>query len=116
MVRASYNEKKPIEWPRVHDLPDYVYFNHGIHVAKGVGCASCHGRIDQMPAVYQAASLQMEWCLECHREPERFLRPKSEIYNMAYNLEANEDAGVKAAPDNALGGTARRIVWNSGGS
>ncbi|MCA1594143.1 MAG: cytochrome c family protein [Acidobacteria bacterium] len=85
IVRASYKENKPIEWTRVHDLPDYVYFNHSIHVAKGVGCSSCHGRVDQMPAVYQAASLQMEWCLACHREPERFLRPKDKVFDMAYN-------------------------------
>ncbi|HEV2704481.1 MAG TPA: cytochrome c3 family protein [Pyrinomonadaceae bacterium] len=86
-VRASWRDGKPIEWTRVHDLPDFVYFNHGIHVAKGVGCSSCHGRVDLMPAVYQKASLQMEWCLSCHREPERFLRPKEEIYNMAWNAE-----------------------------
>jgi hypothetical protein len=85
IVRTSYKEGKPIEWTRVHDLPDYVYFNHGIHVAKGVGCSSCHGRVDEMAAVYQASSLQMEWCLQCHREPERFLRDKKEIYNTAYN-------------------------------
>jgi hypothetical protein len=87
LVRESWREGRPIEWTRVHDLPDYVYFNHSIHVAKGVGCTSCHGRIDQMPAVYQVASLQMEWCLECHREPERFLRPKDQIYNMEWNAE-----------------------------
>ncbi|HEX5708852.1 MAG TPA: cytochrome c3 family protein [Pyrinomonadaceae bacterium] len=102
-VRTSFNDKKPIEWTRVHDLPDYVYFNHSIHVSKGVGCASCHGRVDDMPAVYQAASLQMEWCLECHREPERFLRPKEQIYNMGWNIVADEDAKVKAAPYNQLG-------------
>ncbi len=85
LVRTSWKEGKPIEWTRVHDLPDYAYFNHSIHVAKGVGCSSCHGRIDEMPAVYQASSLQMEWCLACHREPERFLRPKDKIYEMDYN-------------------------------
>ncbi|HEX7174078.1 MAG TPA: cytochrome c3 family protein [Pyrinomonadaceae bacterium] len=111
VVRASWRENRPIEWTRVHDLPDYVYFNHGIHVAKGVGCASCHGRIDEMPAVYQAASLQMEWCLACHREPERFVRPKEEIYNMAWNIEADTDDGVRADPENRLGEnkSARRL-------
>jgi hypothetical protein len=86
-VRASWRDNKPIEWTRVHDLPDYVYFNHSIHVNKGVGCSTCHGRIDQMPAVYQYASLQMEWCLECHRAPERFLRPKDQVFNMAWQAE-----------------------------
>src|SRR5918998_1054742 len=87
IVRESWREDRPIQWTRVHDLPDYVYFNHSIHVAKGVGCSSCHGRIDQMPAVYQAASLQMEWCLECHRNPEKFVRPKEEVFNMQWRQE-----------------------------
>jgi hypothetical protein len=83
-VRASFRDNKPIEWERVHDLPEYAYFNHSIHVAKGVGCSTCHGQIDEMPAVYQENTLQMEWCLSCHREPEKFIRPKSEIYNMKW--------------------------------
>ena len=74
-----------IEWIRVHDLPDYVYFNHEIHVNKGIGCASCHGRVDEMPLMYQQNSLQMEWCLNCHRNPSVNLRPTSEIYNMAWS-------------------------------
>src|SRR5213594_579018 len=73
-VRASFRTGVPIEWLRVHDLPDYAYFNHSIHVNKGVGCSTCHGRVDQMPIVYQASSLQMEWCLGCHRNPEKFIR------------------------------------------
>jgi hypothetical protein len=81
IVRDSYRDNKPIQWERVHDLPDYVYFNHSIHVAKGVGCSTCHGQIDDMPAVHQVNTLQMEWCLSCHRQPENFVRPKSEIYN-----------------------------------
>jgi len=103
IVRTSYRENKPIEWARVHDLPDYVYFNHSIHVNKGVGCASCHGRVDAMPAVYQAASLQMEWCLACHREPERYLRPRDQITNMAWNIEGDAEAGVTANSENRLG-------------
>jgi len=83
-VRASFRDNKPIEWERVHDLPEYAYFNHSIHVAKGVGCSTCHGQIDNMPAVYQENTLQMEWCLECHRAPEKFIRPKAEVYNMSY--------------------------------
>jgi hypothetical protein len=86
-VRASWKTNKPIEWTRVHDLPDYVYFNHSIHVNKGVGCSTCHGRVDEMPLVYQFASLQMEWCLQCHREPERFLRDRKDIFNMKWRAE-----------------------------
>ena len=84
IVRASYRDNKPIQWEHVHDLPDYVYFNHSAHVNKGVGCSTCHGNIAEMPSVHQVATLQMEWCLSCHREPEKFLRPKSEIYNTYY--------------------------------
>src|SRR5215210_2272408 len=86
-VRASFRDNKPIEWERVHDLPEFAYFNHSIHVAKGVGCSTCHGQIDKMPAVYQENTLQMEWCLQCHREPERFIRPKAEIYNMQWQAD-----------------------------
>jgi hypothetical protein len=78
-VRASWRTGKPIEWTRVHDLPDYVYFNHSIHVNKGVGCSTCHGDVSNMPVMYQASSLQMEWCLQCHRNPEKFVRPKDQI-------------------------------------
>jgi hypothetical protein len=86
-IRESWRTGKPIEWVRVHDLPDYVYFNHSIHVNKGVGCSTCHGKVDDMPLMLQASSLQMEWCLECHRSPERFLRPKEQIFNMAWQGE-----------------------------
>lgn len=84
-IRASYRENKPIEWERVHDLPEFAYFNHSIHINKGVGCASCHGDIANMPAVYQENTLQMEWCLSCHRDPAPNIRPKSEIYNTSWN-------------------------------
>ena len=83
-VRASFRENKPIQWERVHDLPEFVYFNHSIHVAKGVGCATCHGRIDQMPAVYQENTLQMEWCIACHRNPAPNLRPSAQITSMTW--------------------------------
>jgi Cytochrome c7 and related cytochrome c len=86
-VRESWRTGQPIEWTRVHDLPDYAYFNHSIHVNKGVGCSSCHGRVDEMPLMYQASSLQMEWCIACHRSPERFLRPKDQIFNMKWPRE-----------------------------
>lgn len=84
-VRASFRDNKPIEWERVHDLPEFTYFNHSIHVAKGVGCSTCHGPIDNMPAVYQENTLQMEWCIACHRAPEKFIRPKKEIFNMQWS-------------------------------
>src|ERR1044072_7165992 len=83
-VRASFRTGKPLEWIRVHDLPDYAYFNHSIHVKKGVGCSTCRGRIDEMPSVYQAAPLLMECYLECHREPERFVRRPNKIFDMAW--------------------------------
>ncbi len=84
-VRASFRDNTPIQWERVHDLPEFAYFNHSIHIAKGVGCASCHGDIANMPAVYQENTLQMEWCLSCHRNPAPNIRPKSEIYNTSWN-------------------------------
>jgi len=89
-VRASFRTDTSIEWTKVHDLPDYVYFNHSAHVNKGVGCSTCHGRVDQMPLVWQENSLQMEWCLECHRHPERFVRPKDQVYDIAYEPPANQ--------------------------
>jgi hypothetical protein len=99
-VRDSWNQDKPLRWTRVHDLPDYVYFNHSIHIAKGVGCSTCHGAVDQMPLMYQSASLQMEWCLNCHREPEKFVRPKEEIFNMKYVAPAHQlEMGSKLVSD-----------------
>src|SRR5580658_9440970 len=83
-VRASYRTGESLQWTRVNQLPDFVYFNHSIHVTKGVGCNDCHGPVDQMPLMYQQASLQMEWCLNCHRAPEKFLRPREQVFNMRY--------------------------------
>ncbi|MCI0684607.1 MAG: cytochrome c family protein [Gemmataceae bacterium] len=83
-VRDSYRTGEPIRWQRVHNLADFAYFDHSIHVAKGIGCSTCHGRVDHMPLTWQTATLHMEWCLECHRQPERFVRPRDEIYNMAW--------------------------------
>ena len=83
-MRNSWATGESIQWIRVHDLPDYVYFNHEIHVNKGIGCASCHGRVDEMPLMYEENTLQMEWCLNCHRNPAVNLRPTAEIYNMAW--------------------------------
>jgi hypothetical protein len=89
-VRQSFRSGSSIEWTKVNDLPDFVYFNHSAHVNKGVGCATCHGRVDQMPLVWQEKSLQMEWCLGCHRQPEKYLRPQSEVYNIAYEPPADQ--------------------------
>jgi hypothetical protein len=83
-VRESFRTGKSIQWTRVHNLPGFVYFNHSIHVHKGVGCSTCHGRVDQMPLMWREHSLYMNWCLECHREPERFVRPRKDIFNMEY--------------------------------
>jgi len=83
-IRASFREDRPVRWIRVHDLPDFVYFNHSIHVKKGMGCETCHGRIDEMPLTLQQNTLQMEWCVNCHRNPENYVRPRSEIYTMGY--------------------------------
>lgn len=92
-VRASYRTGRPLEWNKVHDLPDFAYFNHSIHVAKGMGCATCHGPVHQMRLMRSAQPLQMRWCLECHRSPEKFIRPKEEIYNMTWKAEDQETLG-----------------------
>jgi hypothetical protein len=83
-VRESFRTDTSLEWTRVHDLADFVYFNHSIHVKKGVGCDTCHGRVDQMPLTWKEETLQMEWCLECHRAPEQFVRPREEVFNYDY--------------------------------
>ncbi|MGH9162990.1 MAG: cytochrome c3 family protein [Vicinamibacteraceae bacterium] len=89
-VRESFKTGESLEWIRVHDLPDFVYFNHSIHVNKGVGCETCHGRVDEMPAMRQVASLQMEWCLDCHRRPEQYLRPRGQVTVMGYEPEGDQ--------------------------
>ncbi|HRW10058.1 MAG TPA: cytochrome c3 family protein [Caldilineaceae bacterium] len=83
-VRASYRTGEPLVWNRVHNLPDYVYFNHGIHIQKGIGCTNCHGPVDTMPMMYKAEPMTMEWCLNCHRAPEEQIRPREEVFNMDY--------------------------------
>lgn len=85
-VHESYATGKPIEWVKVHDLPDYVYFNHSAHVNNGIGCVSCHGRVDTMgeEGVHQVEPLSMAWCLDCHRSPEQHLRPREEVTNMTW--------------------------------
>jgi hypothetical protein len=83
-VRTSYETGEPLVWNKVHDLAEHVYFNHSIHIAKGFGCETCHGRVDQMPLVWQAEPMPMSWCLECHWEPERFIRPVEEVYTFGW--------------------------------
>lgn len=95
-IRESYRTDKPVEWVRIHDLPDFVYFNHSIHVAKGVGCQTCHGQVDQMPLMWKTETLNMEWCLECHRAPEKFVRPKEEVFNMAWQPVDDHGHNVQA--------------------
>ncbi len=92
-VRHSWATNESVVWTKVHDLPDFVFFNHSIHVNKGIGCATCHGRVDQMPLMYMQNTLQMEWCLDCHRNPSKNLRPTSEIYSMTWE-KPSEDRPV----------------------
>ncbi|WP_182830390.1 cytochrome c3 family protein [Tautonia rosea] len=94
-VRESLALDRPLEWNRIHDVPDYTYFNHAIHVNKGVGCYSCHGRVDLMPLAWKEESMSMGWCLECHRNPEKHLRPREEIYNLEWSVDKDQEA-VKA--------------------
>ena len=89
-VRESFKTGKSLVWNRVNDLPDFVYFNHSIHINKGVGCNTCHGPVDRMPLMYNYASLQMEWCLDCHRAPEKNLRPREQVFNMRYEQPTAE--------------------------
>jgi hypothetical protein len=99
-VRSSYANDVSIEWVKVHDLPDFVYFDHSIHVNKGVGCTTCHGRVDQMPLMWTVHTLQMEWCLDCHRAPEKYLRPREAVFKVDYQPPADQLAlGGQLAKD-----------------
>jgi len=89
-VRESFRTGKSMEWNRVHDLPEFVYFDHSAHLNAGVGCTECHGRVDEMPLVWKQNSLYMTWCLDCHRQPEKFVRPRDQVFNMAYEKPANQ--------------------------
>jgi Cytochrome c3 len=90
-VRESYKNGTPLQWDRVYNLPGFVYFDHSIHINKGIGCSSCHGRIDEMPFTYQFPTLLMEWCLECHRHPERQIRPREEVFNIRYEQPDDQE-------------------------
>jgi len=89
-VRESFRTDRSIEWTRVHDLPDFSYFSHASHVNRGVGCTTCHGRVDRMPLMAQAATLQMEWCLDCHRDPAKYVRPQAEVFNVSWEPPADQ--------------------------
>jgi len=91
-VRASYRDNTPIEWNRVHDLPDFVYFNHSIHLSKGIGCQTCHGQVDQMPLMWKVNSLNMEWCIECHKNPAQFIRPRDQVFDMNYQPPSDQES------------------------
>ncbi len=107
-VRDSLAESKPMRWQRVHNLPDFVYFNHSIHVSKGIGCSTCHGNVGEMPITWKDQTLYMQWCISCHRHPTEFLRPRSEVFNLTWKPSSgrqwrNDDvfrpAGIKSATE-----------------
>jgi Cytochrome c7 and related cytochrome c/Class III cytochrome C family len=103
-VRASFQNNTRLRWTRVHDLPDFVYFNHSIHVRQGVGCATCHGRVDKMPLMYQEAPLTMAWCIDCHRNPAAYVRPRDQVYNMAWERPAGDpDLGRRLVAEYKIG-------------
>ncbi len=102
-VRASWRTGQPLQWTRIYDLPDFVYFNHSIHVNKGVGCSTCHGRVDQMPLTYKANTLYMQWCIECHRDPAKYIRPRNQVFNMAYQYPSNQkQLGTRLMAENKV--------------
>jgi len=107
-IRASYSTDKSIEWVKVHRLADFAYFNHSIHVNKGVGCSTCHGQVNQMPLMFQANTLLMQWCLECHRNPEMVLREKKEdVYSMDWKAPENQaEIGKRLAAERHIRTTA----------
>ena len=91
LVRQSVQTGVPVAWNRVNDLPDFTYFNHSAHVNSGFGCETCHGRVDQMTEIWQAQPLLMEWCLDCHRDPAKYVRPREDVYVMGYQPAVSQD-------------------------
>ena len=89
-VRASYRTGRSIQWTKVYELPEYVYFDHSIHIHKGVGCTTCHGQVDDMPLTWQSPRLTMSWCLDCHRHPDRYVRPRSEVFSVTYKTPPDQ--------------------------
>ena len=108
-VRESFRTRKPIQWERVHDLPDFAYFNHSIHIKKGVGCVSCHGRIDEMPLTMKTKDLTMAWCVDCHRNPAKALRPREKVFDLAWTPgdTSRHEEGQHAESQEEIG---RRLV------
>lgn len=94
-VRQSLARNEPLHWVRINKLPDYVYFDHSIHVNKGIGCVSCHGRVDKMPLAYATQAFHMDFCLECHRQPEQALRPLNKVTAMGWKSESQTEIGKK---------------------
>ncbi len=90
-VRQSFRDKRPLQWNRVHDLPDFAYFNHSIHVAKGIGCTTCHGQVDKMPLMARESSLHMQWCLDCHRDPAQFVRDRKDVFSVEWTPKSLTD-------------------------
>ena len=102
-VRESYRTGESIQWVKVHRLGDFAYFNHSIHISKGVGCSTCHGAVNQMPLIFQANTLLMQWCLDCHRNPETALRPLDQVYNMDWKAPDNQaEVGAKFARERKI--------------
>jgi len=102
-LRQSYRTGRSVQWTRVHDLPDFVYFDHSIHVNKGVGCSTCHGSVDHMPLTWQAEPLRMEWCLDCHRNPAKYVRPPDRVFDMSYKPPPDQLAlGQKLVAENHI--------------
>jgi hypothetical protein len=95
-IRESYRSDTSVEWTRVHDLPDFAYFDHSIHVRKGIGCSTCHGRVDQMPLLWRTETLNMDWCLACHRDPVASVRPRDKVFDMAFDPSSQTRAEREA--------------------
>ncbi|HOB73847.1 MAG TPA: cytochrome c3 family protein [Phycisphaerae bacterium] len=111
-VRASYRTDQSIEWTRVNDLPDFAYFNHSIHVKKGIGCETCHGPVDDMALAWRANSLNMEWCLDCHRDPARYVRPRDKVFEIGYKpAEDQRVLGERLMKEYAID-TQRAVLMN----
>ncbi len=98
-VRESLATATPLGWNRVNQTPDFVFFNHSAHVGKGIGCVTCHGQMDQMPLTWKSHTLYMKWCLSCHREPEKYIRPREEVFNLHWQTTNQTELGKKLVAD-----------------